>query len=139
MKSFIACLLFSIAAGCPDFGPEPVCNDGAILCQYAATADGCPQPGYCMEGYMGMDGTMCPGVCPVDCNWETEMHCDMGYDANGCMLPATCAPLTVPGTNGVECAGLCPMICPEGQIMCSPTPDPAYPCEMPGWCGETCV
>ena len=44
----------------------------------------------------GTDGNACPVVCPAACG-TGQMNCYAGLDANGCLMPETCAP-----TNGSQ-------------------------------------
>ena len=43
-------------------------------------------------GSIGTDGNACPVVCPSACG-TGQMNCYVGMDANGCMMPDTCAPI----------------------------------------------
>ena len=47
-------------------------------------------------GPIGTDGNACPVVCPAACG-TGQMNCYAGLDANGCLMPETCAP-----TNGSQ-------------------------------------
>merc|ERR1712036_205605 len=67
-------------------------------------------------------GQDCPEVVPADCNYETELMCDMGYDYSnpmGCWLGSYCTPMKMPDSNGDNtCYAMCPMYCMENQISC---------------------
>merc|ERR1712083_558273 len=67
-------------------------------------------------------GQDCPEVVPADCNYETELMCDMGYDYSnpmGCWLGSYCTPMKMPDNNGDNtCYAMCPMYCMENQISC---------------------
>ena len=47
-------------------------------------------------GPIGTDGNACTVVCPAACG-TGQMNCYAGLDANGCIMPETCAP-----TNGSQ-------------------------------------
>ena len=49
-------------------------------------------PDTCISKSFGTDGTtVCPVACPVPCAGN-HLHCDGGFDVNGCKKPNTCVP-----------------------------------------------
>merc|ERR1712223_287045 len=74
-------------------------------------------------------------MCPVNCNWETEMMCGGGVDPRGCPMPDTCISNTGPmATDGTMCPSMCPVTCNwETEMMCGGGMDPNG-CPMPDTC-----
>merc|ERR1712018_618665 len=62
----------------------------------------------------------CPEVVWPECNWETEMSCWGGYDADGCEMPGYCFPNHngITGDDGTECWSSCPMTCGATEVLC---------------------
>ena len=48
---------------------------------------------YSFSGPTGIDGNECPVFCPTKCDYEFEMYCPGGFDANDCEMPDTCIPI----------------------------------------------
>ena len=67
-----------------------LCQEGEQVC--GAGVDpwtGCNNPGWCAPTMAGD----CPHHCPMNCGPE-EISCWGGVDANGCMMPDYCVPMT---------------------------------------------
>ena len=62
----------------------------------------------------------CPEMVWPECNWDEEISCWGGYDADGCEMPSVCVPNHngINGTDGTKCWSNCPMMCDETEVFC---------------------
>merc|ERR1712001_766383 len=76
----------------------------------------------------------CPERVWPECNWEEELPCWGGLDAEGCETPPYCFPNKngMTGDDGTDCWSTCPMMCGETEVIC---PGGFYNgCPMGGYC-----
>jgi len=76
----------------------------------------------------------CPEIAWPECNYEEEISCWGGLDADGCEMPGFCFPNKngMNGTDGTECWNSCPMMCGETEVIC---PGEFYNgCQMGDYC-----
>merc|ERR1711976_906293 len=112
---------------------------------------GCPMmPGYCQpmmsDWETDRNGMACPMYCPVECNWETEMHCPGLYNAMGCRDQDMCVPMGEACPEETFDQRGCPMMmgddwwleCDEGMMSCSPQYD-SMGCLQPAYCAAECT
>merc|ERR1711885_73439 len=75
------------------------CNSTEIHCDAGYDSDFCWYGNYCINQVNEWDG--CHGMCPMNCNWETEDWCDMGTDSNGCWMGNWCQDMSLGGCPDV--------------------------------------
>ena len=76
----------------------------------------------------------CPEQVWPECNWEEELSCWGGLDAEGCEMPHYCFPNKngMTGDDGTDCWSTCPMMCGETEVIC---PGEFYNgCQMMDYC-----
>jgi len=123
---------------CPEVEPAE-CGEGEMPCWGGMNADGCPYPDYCtMMEWENTDGSKCPGMCSAMCNYEHDLWCDNGVDANGCWMGNYCMPKGTDGTAACPtaaptCPENVPAECGEGEQVCWGGMDENQ-CPFPDYC-----
>ena len=82
-----------------------VCEQGQKICQ-EYDVDGCLLPAICMDYD---ESSNCPSICPISCNSEALVTCDVKDERTGCVVDRKCidvgepCPMTRTGIDGVLC------------------------------------
>merc|ERR1712226_29743 len=81
----------------------------------------------------------CPEQVWPECNWEEELSCWGGLDAEGCEMPHYCFPNKngMTGDDGTDCWSTCPMMCGETEVICPG--EPYNGCPMGDFCAPADV
>merc|ERR1719182_311833 len=105
------------------------CNATEIHCDAGMDSEGCWYGNYCINQVNEWDG--CHGMCPMNCNWETEDWCDMGTDSAGCWFGNYC----IDSVNSWDsCPGMCSTNCNwDTEEWCDMGTD-SNGCWMGNWC-----
>ena len=99
------------------------CEENAVRCEGPEDIYKCKGEDTCVTKESDNSGGLCPGICPVYCNPETEVKCESQVDpTTGCKTEESCL-MKARDINGEVCpddsaSHGCPIECPQNTTLC---------------------
>ena len=97
----------------------PTCTESEKRCPVDPDQTGCKQKEICVSRDKATDGTLCTGVCPVNCPKDKFLCPQPNDPETGCKNSPICHPKQKDRNNEYCSLQECPIICDESEHLCS--------------------
>lgn len=97
---------------------ESSCTEIQIKCPGGKDDNNCKERDTCIDRPIGDNNQLCPGYCPVECNYEAEHMCPTPPE-NGCPVESTCKTKEVDHFGNYCDEQYCHLICDEPFKFCA--------------------